>query len=100
MVFSDLVICRFHRSDCLSNDQSILSVLMRKFFFIFLFSFMLLFVTTESFSQCAMCRRVAETGESKPAGKRGLNAGILYLLSIPYVLGGVGVYMWHRNRNK
>ena len=38
-------------------------------------------------SQCAMCRAVAES--SKEAGStiaNGLNTGILYLMSFPYIL--------------
>tara|TARA_B110000438_G_C15429207_1_gene485352 strand:+ start:105 stop:329 length:225 start_codon:yes stop_codon:yes gene_type:complete len=52
----------------------------------FLFFFILL---AHSFSsaQCAMCRIVAES--SKDGGSSiadGLNSGILYLMSIPYIL--------------
>ena len=55
----------------------------------------------EATAQCAMCRRVAETGnENEPKKGRGLNTGILYLLSVPYILGGVGAFMWYRSRKK
>jgi hypothetical protein len=70
---------------------------MRKSIITFLFSFLLLLTAVDSYSQCAMCRRVAETGETGNS-KRGLNAGILYLLAIPYILGGVGAYMWWKNK--
>ncbi len=49
------------------------------FFFICFYSF--------SAAQCAMCRAVAES--SKDGGSSiadGLNSGILYLMSIPYIL--------------
>ncbi len=65
--------------------------------FIFLF-----FVAESGFAQCSMCRRVAETSNEAKDNKAGggLNKGILYLLSIPYLLGGVGVYFWYKNRDK
>ena len=54
-------------------------------------------------AQCAMCKRVAETsmeGKHKEKSARGLNSGILYLLSVPYLIGAVGVFAWYRNRKK
>lgn len=56
-------------------------------------------INGEAYSQCAMCRQSAESnikGDSKVG--TGLNSGILYLLTIPYILGGVGVYIWYKNR--
>jgi hypothetical protein len=54
-------------------------------------------------AQCAMCKRTAETDmESKhnqSAGKS-LNRGILYMLSVPYLIGAVGAIAWYRNRRK
>ena len=61
----------------------------------------MMLISVDTFSQCAMCRRVAETGhENENSAARGLNSGILYLLAIPYVLGGIGVFAWYRNRKK
>ncbi|HEX5001243.1 MAG TPA: hypothetical protein VFW78_02005 [Bacteroidia bacterium] len=53
-------------------------------------------------SQCAMCRAVAESGHETSERKigDGLNSGILYLLSVPYLLGGAAFWIWHRNRRK
>ena len=55
--------------------------------------------TTEAIAQCAMCKQSVESnleGEGKVVGK-GLNNGIMYLMSIPYlVLGGIG-YMVYKN---
>lgn len=57
-------------------------------------------ISTTAAAQCAMCRTQVESninGEGKVVG-RGLNDGILYLMSIPYlVLGGFG-YMIYKNR--
>jgi len=41
----------------------------------------------ETFSQCAMCKAVAESslGEGKSVAS-GLNTGILYLMALPYFL--------------
>jgi len=53
-------------------------------------------------AQCAMCRRIAETNQKQHDNKagRGLNKGILYLLSLPYIIGTVGAIAWYRNRKK
>lgn len=50
-------------------------------------------------AQCSMCRRVAESNlESGEKKGRGLNTGILYLMSVPYLMGGVAGYIWWRSR--
>ena len=73
---------------------------------IFFFS---LAVSFEADAQCAMCRRIAQTNyenqdqaSKQKEMKRGrsLNNGILYLLSVPYLIGGVGALVWWRNRRK
>ena len=54
---------------------------------------------SEMLAQCPMCRMSAESNlkDGGTAG-RGLNAGILYMLSMPYLLvAGLG-YIWWRNR--
>lgn len=74
---------------------------MRKIFVIAIFTLMIQFVAIDSYSQCSMCRRVAETGHANDSGAgRGLNKGILYLLSIPYLLGGIGIFAWYKNKKK
>jgi hypothetical protein len=53
----------------------------------------------ESSAQCAMCRSQVESsieGEGKVVG-RGLNDGILYLMTIPYFILGGFAYMVYRN---
>tara|TARA_Y100000589_G_scaffold166825_1_gene158793 strand:- start:2029 stop:2259 length:231 start_codon:yes stop_codon:yes gene_type:complete len=50
-------------------------------FFIFLFTMIL------SDAQCAMCKAVAESSQANGSGiANGLNTGILYLMSFPYIL--------------
>ena len=70
---------------------------LRSFFLIIGLAFLLLSPTVAS-AQCAMCKQAVtsniEGGEGKVVG-RGLNEGILYLMSIPYlVLGGIGYMVW------
>lgn len=53
-------------------------------------------------AQCPMCKMSAETN-LKNGGKagRGLNDGILYLFSMPYLLVGTfGVIYWYHNRKR
>ena len=56
----------------------------------------------ESNAQCAMCRRVAESSTEAKDNKvgRGLNTGILYLLVIPYILGGIGLYHYYKGKKQ
>ncbi|MEY3343972.1 MAG: hypothetical protein RL090_1656 [Bacteroidota bacterium] len=56
----------------------------------------------ESTAQCSMCRAVASSGERSDSTRvaKGLNNGILYLLSMPYILGGVAYFIWRRNRRQ
>lgn len=68
---------------------------------VFLVGGVLLF-SNSCFAQCALCSANVESNLKDGTGLQmalGLNAGILYLLSIPYVLGGVGYYIWRRHKN-
>ena len=54
-------------------------------------------------AQCAMCGAVAESAQKNGSQMaEGLNAGILYLMGIPYILIiGTGILLFRRlNRNK
>ena len=47
-------------------------------------------------AQCAMCRAVLENEEGQGAAK-GINNGIVYLMSIPYILVfGLGYFIYRR----
>ena len=61
----------------------------------------LFLVSTSIQAQCAMCRAVLENEEGQTIAK-GINDGILYLMTIPYVLvGGIGILIyWKFFRNK
>ena len=62
-----------------------------KYFLVLIFIF---FNTTNSFSQCAMCKAVVETGDVTMA--EGINNGITYLMIFPYLLIGVLFYFIYR----
>jgi len=58
-------------------------------------------IDAEAISQCPMCKMSAESNlkDGGSAGK-GLNKGILYMLTLPYLLVfGLG-FLWWRNRRR
>lgn len=61
---------------------------MRIFRRIILLTLMLLLISTDIFSQCAMCKAAAESDlENNPNSvAKGINDGILFLMVIPYIL--------------
>ncbi len=60
------------------------------------------FSMQDAHAQCAMCKATlesnAKTGTSNVGA--GLNAGILYLMSIPYILFGVIAFLWYKSSTK
>ena len=61
---------------------------------------MLLILSTERiFAQCAMCRSTIENNYSNgdPGIAAGINTGILYLLSMPYLAAIVIAYLWYKS---
>ena len=58
-------------------------------------------VQTDVVGQCPMCRMAAETNlQNGGTEGRGLNKGILYILSLPYILISVIGFVWWKNRKK
>ena len=55
-------------------------------------SVILILATYQSFAQCAMCRAVLESGDDQAAAE-GINDGIVFLMSIPYILVAVIGYI-------
>jgi hypothetical protein len=53
-------------------------------------------------AQCPMCKMSAESNlKNGGTTGRGLNAGILYMLALPYTLvGTIGFIWWRNNRRK
>ena len=56
---------------------------------------------TDMYAQCPMCKMSAESN-LKNGGTEGraLNAGILYMLAMPYLLVGILGYVWWKKRKK
>ncbi|HEU5292931.1 MAG TPA: hypothetical protein VFU05_19930 [Cyclobacteriaceae bacterium] len=73
----------------------------RKLFIVL--SFLLVFVAPiASSAQCAMCRTQLENNVSNgDAGiAAGINTGILYLLSMPYLIALVLGYFWYKTSRR
>ncbi|QJX45750.1 hypothetical protein HMJ29_01875 [Hymenobacter taeanensis] len=53
-------------------------------------------------AQCIMCKAQVQSTQSEKDGydTTGLNKGILYLMTVPYVLMGTVGYFWYRNSKK
>ncbi|HLT73858.1 MAG TPA: hypothetical protein VKZ68_02190 [Ohtaekwangia sp.] len=53
----------------------------------------------EVMAQCAMCRSTLENNYSNgsPGIGAGINTGILYLLSMPYLAAGILIYLWYKS---
>lgn len=50
-------------------------------------------------AQCPMCKIAAESNlENGGSAGKGLNTGILYMLSMPYVIIATLAFIWYRNR--
>jgi hypothetical protein len=64
-------------------------------FAVFLFLFLIM-ISSVAEAQCSICTKTAAQLGEKPA--RGLNAGILYLASMPLaIMGFIGYKWWKRN---
>lgn len=71
-----------------------------KSFYIILILLLLPF-GVELMAQCPMCRMAAESNlDNGGTEGRGLNTGILYLFSMPYLIAGILGFIWWRNRVK
>ncbi len=65
------------------------------------FSLSGMIVSGDAVAQCPMCKMSAESN-LKNGGTigKGLNAGILYMLALPYSLVGVIGFIWWRNNKR
>jgi high-affinity nickel permease len=72
---------------------------MKKIILVTIFS---IFNISLSIAQCAMCRASVGSNLSEGKGVIGasINDGILYLLSVPYIVVGAGIYLWYRSAMK
>ena len=57
------------------------------------------FMAADAMAQCAMCRSTLENNYSNgnPGIAAGINTGILYLLSMPYLAVIVIGYLWYKS---
>ncbi len=80
--------------------SSSISKLIFVFFVLMVFTFTIGIIDAEA--QCAMCRATVETNYNNGDGQAStrLNSGILYLLSMPYLLIGTVAFLWYRNYKK
>ena len=60
-----------------------------------------IFIVPDLYAQCPMCKMAAESNlkEGGTSGA-GLNAGILYMLCMPYLLVGTIGFLWWRAQRK
>lgn len=59
------------------------------------------FSSQEVAAQCPMCKMSAESNlKSGGTTGKGLNAGILYMLALPYTLLGTFGYIWWKNNRR
>ncbi len=58
-------------------------------------------VNPELIAQCPMCKMAAESNlENGGSAGAGLNKGILFMLSTPYIIIGCLGFMWFKNRKR
>ena len=65
----------------------------------YLFSFLIIYSPEILNAQCSMCRAVLESEKGMSTAK-GINDGILYLMSVPYILVFIVGYMVYRTYRK
>ena len=68
--------------------------------YIILFITVLSFISLDAEAQCSMCKAVAEsaTDEHGNHSAGGINAGIIYMMGIPYLLLGFLALVFFRER--
>ncbi|MEO8150619.1 MAG: hypothetical protein ABI723_23510 [Bacteroidia bacterium] len=75
---------------------------MKKFILIVTTVVFLFAIEQDANAQCSMCKAAVESNVKSNGNfvGKGLNHGILYLMSIPYILGAVGFGIYYFNRKK
>lgn len=68
----------------------------------FLVVVLFLVIDVPTYAQCAMCRASIENNVSNGETSigAGLNLGILYLFSMPYVIAAIIGFFWYRKAKK
>lgn len=63
--------------------------------------FFVAFVMLDLYSQCPMCKIAAESNlEAGGTEGKGLNKGILYMLTMPYLLVATLGFIWWKNNKQ
>jgi hypothetical protein len=59
-------------------------------------------LSNASFAQCSMCRAgvASNLKDHTSSIGAGLNNGILYLMCIPYIIGGIAVLVWFKKKKE
>jgi len=71
----------------------------RRFVLILLISIALIVISADLAAQCPMCKMAAESNlENGGTAGKGLNKGILYILTMPYLLVATIGFIWYKNR--
>jgi hypothetical protein len=75
---------------------------MSRSFIISLSAVLIVLTSIEAVAQCAMCRTQLENNVSagNPGIAAGINTGILYLLSMPYLIIIALGFFWYKNSRK
>ncbi len=60
----------------------------------------LLLLTNPIFGQCSMCKATLESQTQDNGFFSGINAGILYLMIIPYLAAAIIGYAWYKTSKK
>lgn len=70
-----------------------------RYIYILLLIGIFLFLNSDSFAQCALCKANAES-DLKNGGTtaKGLNHGILYLMTIPYIILGTLFFIFFKKQ--
>lgn len=71
---------------------------MKKYILTILFITVLGFISLDVAAQCSICTKTAMQLGARPA--QGLNAGILYLVAVPYIAVVIIGYKWWKSEKK
>jgi hypothetical protein len=70
---------------------------MKKLVLVAVFTFFLPGIVFIADAQCSICTKTAQQLGEKPA--KGLNAGIIYLASAPFLIAGYVFYRWRKTNH-
>ncbi len=73
------------------------------FVFLFTLTIFVIMMDVSASAQCVMCRSTVESNRADDKLSKfgnGLNKGILFLMSVPYILVGTVGFLWYRSNRK